>query len=176
MLALLAASTVAVIGCGGDSDDTSMTGGQDMAMVVFKVQSGGYTVSNLVKGTDACNMALETADVGFSGSKLNISNNGQGHIDFGSLIGPSDGFTPQVYSQGSGEFTDLYHATTTMTTHATDISQTCEYDLKRDNVITVTGNNALHVEFTNTATNVTTCGGDPPGPTCTSTYTYDLKM
>jgi len=171
--ALFAALTF-VAGCGG-GDDTTTGGGDDMAMVVYKIQSGGYTVSALAKGADGCMMALETAGVGFEGSKVNVANNGNGALDLGSLKGPSDGYNPQVYSQGSGTFSDLDHETTTMTTHVT-ASSTCEYDLQRDNVVTVTGNNKMHIEFTNKATNVLAACSVPPSPSCTSTYSYDLAM
>ena len=55
--ACLAALTV--VGCGGTGADDTTTVTGDMAMPLFKVVSGSYTVSNITKVSDVCSLGLE---------------------------------------------------------------------------------------------------------------------
>src|SRR5437868_2243772 len=113
---LVLAGAATLVGCGG-GDDTSVTS-PDLGMKVFKVQSGTYNVSNLVVGTDGCMLGLSTTGTN-PFATLAVVNDGQGNLKLGAMRGPSDpppSYNPAAYSQGSGMFTDTYHATTTMTT------------------------------------------------------------
>jgi hypothetical protein len=97
------------------------------------------------------------------------------------MIGPTDvapSYNPAQYTNGTGMFSDSYHATTTMSTMVTaDSAGACTYNLMRQNVVTVTGDNKLHIEFTNNVTNaLAACAPTPPAGSCTSTYTYDASM
>jgi hypothetical protein len=160
-------------GCGGSDDTTTPPGLQDMAMAVFKVQSGTYAVSNIVKNSDSCMQNLTAANF----QTLNVTNDGVGNLSLGDRHtpdGPVPQYDPAAYSQGTGMFTDLYHATTTMSVKVTaDSSATCTYDLTRNNTITVTADNTLNMAYMQTQTNhLPDC--TPVTTDCTSSYTFTL--
>jgi uncharacterized membrane protein len=166
-----------LIGCGG-GDDTTTTD-VDMAMKVFKVVSGTYNVSNLTAGSDGCMLGLSTTGTN-PFATLPVVNDGMGNLKLGTMRGPSDPpptYNPAAYSQGSGMFSDSYHATTTMTTMVTaDTSAACTYNMTRTNTVTVTGDNKMDISFTH-MTSSRTAGCIPDvGASCTSTYTYTLSM
>jgi hypothetical protein len=170
----VAVAGMCAAGCGGGDDTTSLPT-EDMAMTVFKVQSGSYAVSNLTKVNDAC--MIDLAGSGFT--SIMVTNDGMGNLKLGSLRGPTDNppaFNPAGYTNGEGTFTDSYHATTTLTTMVkADTSGSCTYNLTRTNMVTVTANNKLHVEFKEDESNISAgCGFT--GTTCTSQYTYDAGM
>lgn len=169
----LAMAGLLLAGCGG-GDDTTISN-IDMAMPVYKVQSGSYNVANLTKVSDACMIDL----IGNGFSKLMVTNDGMGHLKLGKLIGPTDidpSYNPAAYSNGEGTFTDSYHVTTTMTTMVTaSISGSCTYNLTRTNQVTVTADNKLHVEFKEDESSVS-AGCGLSSTSCTSQYTYDASM
>jgi len=172
---ILAVATLA--GCGGE-DDTSI-GDVDMAMKVFKVQSGTYNVSNLVQVSDACMLGLSTTGTN-PFATLPVVNDGMGNLKLGTMRGPADSpptYNPAAYSQGSGMFSDSFHATTTMTTMVTaDTSGACTYNMTRTNTVTVTADNKLDVSFSH-MTSSRTAGCIPDvGTSCSSSYTYTLSM
>ncbi|MDB4967891.1 MAG: hypothetical protein JWN44_3580 [Myxococcales bacterium] len=166
------------LGCGG-GDDTTSTTTDDMAMKLFKVQSGTYNVSNLVVGTDSCMLGLSTTGTN-PFATLAVVNDGNGNVKLGTMRGPSDpppSYTPAAYSQGSGTFTDSYHATTTMTTMVTaDTSAMCTYNMTRTNTITVVGDNMLNISFSQMTSNRLAACMPAVGTSCTSTYTFTLQM
>ena len=172
--ACLASTALVAAGCGG-GDDTSVTTTGDMAMTVFKVVSGSYTVKNVTKVSDACMLALET---GFT--SLQVTNNGMGHLALGTMCmstGNPPTCNPAVYTNGEGDFTSSYNVTATATTTVTaDSPPGCTYSRTRTNVVTVTGNNALHVEFTEDESNINTTACGFSSATCQSKYTFDASM
>jgi hypothetical protein len=158
-------------GCGG-GDDTTATN-DDMATTVFKVEKGTYAVSNIVKVSDSCMQNLTSANF----TMLNVNNDGSGHLSLGDVhtpTGPVPQYNPEAYSQGTGMFTGLYNATTTMTTHVTATSDgLCAYDLTRTNSVTVTADNTLDIAYMQSQTNhLPDC--QPVTDDCTSQYTYTL--
>ncbi len=173
-LAWFATAGLLVAGCGGD--DTSLTGGGDMAMQLFKVQSGSYTVSNVTKVSDACMLGLEQAGAFPS---IQVTNDGHGNLSLGAMCnatGNPPTCSPAVYSNGQGTFSDSYHATVMATTTVTaDTAGKCTYSRTRTNMVTVTADNKLHVQFQEDESNIATgCGLS--FTTCTSQYTYDAGM
>jgi hypothetical protein len=179
-LTFAALSAVALVGCGGGDDTTGgsedMAGGGgagDMAMPVYKVQSGTYAVSAIVSVEDSCMQGLTSSNF----TTLQVTNDGAGNLSLGDLRTPTSSvpqYDPQAYSQGTGMFTDLYHATTTMTTHVTATTDgTCTYDLTRTNVVTVKADNTLGIDFMQARSNVASAC-TPVNTSCTSHYTYTV--
>jgi hypothetical protein len=165
-LAALWLAPLAAIGCGGD---TSVTPPSDMAMQIFRIQSGSYSVSNLAaQGTDSCMQNLTSTNF----TTLGVTNDGQGHLSLGSNNSSylSD---PTLYTQGTGTFTDSYHVTTMLTDNAN--SAGCMYHLVRSDTVTVTADNTLNVQYTQTQTAHTgTC--TVVAVDCTSAYNFTLNM
>lgn len=156
---------LAAIGCGG-GDDTIFTPTPDMAMQIFKVQSGTYNVSMLTKVSDSCMQNLDSTNF----TTLGVVNDGMGHLSLGSnnVSYLSDA---TLYSQGSGMFTDSYHATTHLDAQADATG--CMYHLVRDNTVTVTADNTLTVQYMQTQTNhMGTC--TVVTTDCTSAYNFTL--
>jgi len=150
----------------------------DMArMPIYKVQSGTYTVSHLVQLSDACGESLSTTGPS-PFATVAVFNDGHGGLTLGDLRTPTGAYPqydPQAYSQGEGNFVDLYHGTTTMaTTVRADSAGSCQYGLSRTNVVTVTADNRLDIDFAETQTSHTT-GCTPVDVDCTSRYTYTLS-
>ena len=172
--ALVAALPLA--GCGGD---TTISTPADMAMQIFKVQSGAYNVSNIMKVSDGCMMGLEMAGVFTS---IQVTNDGNGNLSLGTqcmTTGNPPTCNPAVFSNGQGMFTDSYHATVMATTMVTaDSGGVCTYNRTRTSMVTVTANNTLNIDFTNADSNIATgCSAPPANPsTCTSHYTYTASM
>jgi hypothetical protein len=166
-----------LIGCGGGDDTTTID--VDMAMKVFKVQSGTYNVTNLVQTSDACMLGLSTTGTN-PFATLPVVNDGMGNLKLGTMRGPADSpptYNPAAYSQGSGTFTDSYHATTTMTTMVTaDTSAACTYNMTRTNTVTVTGDNKMDISFSHMTSNRTAGCMPSVGASCSSAYTYTLSM
>jgi hypothetical protein len=167
-------------GCGGGDDTTTGGGNEDMAMQVFKVQSGSYMIKNLTKVSDACGLALENPATVPPFTSVQVTNNGQGHLSLGTMCmssGNPPTCTPAVYSLGEGDFTSSYNVTTMATTNVSyDASGGCKADRTRTNVVTVTANNSLHIEFTEDESNITTTGCGVTFTTCQSKYTFDATM
>jgi hypothetical protein len=173
-IALAFVAAVAVAGCGGD--DTTTVSAADMAMPLFKVVSGSYTVSNVTKVSDACMLGLEMAG---TFTTLQVTNDGNGHLSLGTqcmTTGNPPTCNPAVYTNGTGMFTDSYHVTATATTTVTaDSTGMCTYGRTRTNMVTVTDNNKLHVSFQEDESSISAgCGFT--GTSCTSTYTFDAAM
>jgi hypothetical protein len=171
-LAMLCCAVVPLaIGCGGVGDDTTTVATADLSMPVFKVVSGAYTPSNITKvGTDACMLALDTAG---NFPTIQVTNDGNGHLSLGTNNRPeySD---PAVYSNGTGTFSDSYHVTTSM---AVDVNATgCMYHLVRSNVVTVTANNTLSIQFMNAETNFSGTCAAGVSTDCTSAFNYTASM
>jgi len=172
-LTCFAVTGLFLAGCGG-GDDTGTTD-VDMAMAVFKVVSGPYAVSSVTKVSDGCQLGLES---GFT--SIQVTNNGQGHLSLGTQCmssGALPNCNPAVFSNGEGDFTDSFHVTTTATTVVSaDAPAGCTYTRTRTNVVTVTANNSLHVEFTEDESNInqTACGFNMA--TCQSKYTFNATM
>ena len=169
-LAMLCALVPLAVGCGGvGADDTTTPTGADMSMVVFKVVSGTYTVSNLTSaGTDTCMQNLDSTNF----TMLGVVNDGMGHLSLGSnnVSYLSD---PALYSQGTGMFTDSYHVTTHLDAMANATG--CMFHLVRDDMVTVTADNTLSVMYKQTQTNHTgTC--TVVTTDCTSQYNFTLHM
>jgi hypothetical protein len=163
---------------GMNGDDLGKDGGADMApMPVYKVQSGNYTVSDLVQLSDACGDKLSTMGPN-AFATVAVFNDGAGTLKLGDLRTPTGAYPqydPQGYSQGAGWFVDLYHGTTTLaTTVSTDGAGTCRFGLSRTNVVTVTADNRLDIDFTETQTSHA-AGCLPVNVDCTSHYTYTLS-
>jgi hypothetical protein len=171
-LPFVCAALVAVGGCGGGGDTTSMSG-PDLAMApVFKVQSGTYAVSSLTKVSDSCMQNLTDPNNPFT--MITVTNDGMGNLSLGDVHTPSGNYpqyNPQAYSQGTGKFLDLYHATTTMMTMVTADSGGCTYSLSRTNTVTVVADNTLNISYMQTQTNHTSVCS-PVTVDCTSSYTY----
>lgn len=169
-LALIAVAfgPLLAVGCGGD--DTSILGGNpDMAMQIFRVQSGTYNVSNIqVQGTDACMKNLDATNF----TTLGVTNDGHGTLSLGSnnVSYLSD---PALYSQGTGMFTDSYHVTTKLDAQANATG--CMYHLVRQDVVSVTADNTLQVQFTESQTmHAGTC--TVVATDCMSAYNFTLSM
>jgi len=163
LVALLAAP-LAAVGCGGD--DTSVTA-DDMAMQVFKVQSGTYSVSAITKVSDTCNQNLSSANF----PELGVTNDGHGTLSLGSN-NQSTFSDPALYSNGTGMFSDSYHVTTKV---ETDVNATgCMYHLVRTNDVTVVGDNMLNVVYKQTQTmHMGTC--TVVAVDCMGNYTFSLS-
>lgn len=159
------------VGCGGtDTGDDSFIA-DDMAMQIYKVQSGTYSVSQLTKVSDACMKNLDDTANPFSA--LAVTNDGHGTLSLGST-NVSYLPDPTLYSQGTGMFSDSYHVTTSLDSDADATG--CMFHLVRTNDVTVTADNTLEVNFTETQTNhMGTC---TTGVTtdCTSNWTFTLSM
>ena len=169
-LAVFALTPLAV-GCGGtDVGDDSFIA-DDMAMQVYKVQSGTYSVSKLTKVSDACMKNLDDPQNPFS--SLAVTNDGHGKLSLGST-NVSYLSDPTLYSQGTGMFSDSYHVTTSLDADADATG--CMFHLARMNDVTVTADNTLDVNFTETQTNHS--GTCTTGVTtdCTSNWTFTLSM
>lgn len=172
-----ALAALSLAGCGGLGDDTTSVTTEDMAMQVFKVVSGPYTVSNVVKVSDACMLGLENPTTGFT--SIQVTNDGHGNLSLGTMCmtsGNPPTCNPAVYTNGTGMFTDSYHVTTTATTTVTaDSTATCTFSRTRTNMVTVTADNKLHIEFKEDESTVAAgCGFSYT--TCTSQYTFDAGM
>lgn len=165
-------------GCGG-GDTTTTAPPADMAMKIFKVVSGAYNVSNIMKISDGCMMGLEKAGVF---TMIQVTNDGSGNLSLGGMCPATGGpptCNPPGYLNGTGTFTDSYHATTMVTTMVTaDSAGACTYNRTRTNMVTVTADNTLQIDFTNAASNIAAgCQVPPPNPSsCTSHYTYTAGM
>jgi len=177
-IALACVAAVAVAGCGGTgADDTTTVTTGDMAMALFKVVSGSYTISNVTKVSDACGLALEDPATGFT--SIQVTNDGMGHLSLGTqcmTTGPVPTCDPAVYTNGTGMFTDSYHVTTTATTTVTaDSGATCTFGRTRTNMVTVTDNNKLQISFQEDESSV--AAACQFGYTsCTSQYTFNAAM
>jgi hypothetical protein len=174
-MAFVTASALLIVGCGGGDDTASNN--VDLGQPVFMVKSGLYQVSNLTAVNDGCQKKLDSTNF----STINLDNKGNtgpdaGKINFGKPIGPPD-YSMTAFSQGSGMFTDLYHATTSLSVDQTLPANNCTYHIDRNNTLTVNGNNMLHVDFTEKESNANAncSAGFVPGGTCTSTYSYDIS-
>lgn len=173
-LTCFAVAGLLLAGCGG-GDDTSITTGNDMAMQIFKVQSGSYTVKNLMQVSDVCQLGLTSTNF----ATLQVANNGQGHLSLGAMCtstGNPPTCNPAVYQNGEGDFTDSYHAVATATTMVTYDNGGCTATRTRTNNVTVTANNTLHVEFQEDESNIASTACGVSFTTCTSKYTYDASM
>ena len=167
-------------GCGGD--DTTATSA-DMTMLGADLagahlQSGMYTVSNIMKVSDGCGLMLEGA--GNFTSTL-VTNTGT-MLSIGNACSPmttAPMCSSSVYLEGSGTYTDATHATLTMSTTVT-LPDMCTYMKMVTTMATFTGMNKLSVDFTDVESNysATKCTSDMPPmtPPCTSHYTFDLAM
>jgi hypothetical protein len=157
------------IGCGGVGDDTTTVAAADLSMPVFKVVSGSYNVSMLTSaGTDTCMQNLDSTNF----TSLGVVNDGNGHL---SLVSNNSSYLPDasLYTQGTGMFTDSYHVTTHLEADAN--SAGCMYHLVRNDVVTVTADNTLSVQYMQTQTaHMGTC--TVVATDCTSAYNFTLKM
>lgn len=165
--------TLAAAGCGG-SKPPAPTGGGDLAL--FKIESGSYTVANLVDGGDGCAVGLTAANF----TTLTVRNDGQGDLnlgDFRSTSGALPHFEPGAYSAGSGHFSDSTHGMTLLQTHVTasDDPTPCSYDETLTTTLTVTGSDQLHVVLNHRDSDISACT-TPPGSSCTSSFTFDLTF
>lgn len=168
-LVFCALAPLVAVGCGGVGDDTTSVATADLAMPIFKVVSGTYNVSALAPvGTDTCMQNLTSANF----TTLGVTNDGNGHLSLGSNNRPE--FADQtLYSQGTGMFTDSYHVTTHLETDADATG--CMYHLVRNDIVTVTDNNTLNVQYTQTQTaHMGTC--TVVAVDCMSAYNFTLKM
>jgi len=179
MFALLGCVAITGLGaCGGD-DTTGgggsggSGGGNDMAMPVYKIVSGTYGVSALASVEDSCGLGLTSDNY----KTIQVLNDGSGNLSLGDKHTPTGAvpqYDPEAYSQGTGTFTDLYHATTTMTTHVTVTTDgACQFDLTRTNTLTVTADNTMNLDFKQMQTN-TTAGCSKSYTSCTAHYTYTI--
>ena len=179
---------VGAVGCGGADDTTSVTTG-DMAvgttgadLAGAHLQSGTYTVSNIVKISDGCGLVFEgdTANSIPALATLQVTNTGA-MLSLGTMFNSTTAtaWNPPGYSAGTGSYTDATHATL-MATATVTLPDSCTYDTTRTTMATFTGMNMLSVDFTDTESNydATTCASDMPPmtPPCTSHYTFDLAM
>jgi hypothetical protein len=161
---------------GGDEDAGEAEGPDMRPMPVYKVQSADYTVSDLVAISDGCGENLSTTGA-TPFATLAVYNSGAGVLRLGNLrtpFGSYPQYDPEGYTQGAGNFVDLYNGTTTLsTTVKTDAAGTCQFALSRTNVVKVTGDNRLSVDFTEVQTSHG-AGCVPVNVDCTSHYSYRL--
>lgn len=164
-----------VVGCGGGHGAVATTGG-DLAL--FDVHSGSYAVTDLTSGSDGCQLGLDSSNF----TTLAVSNDGNGGVSLGSYRGDSGTlphFVPSAYSAGTGRFSDAIHGATMTQTHAfataDDMAAPCQYDLTVATVLLVTGNDALQVQLSHRDDNISACT-TPSGTSCTSTFTFDLRL
>ncbi len=169
-LLALAFAPLLAVGCGGDDTTSVTTGGEDMSMQVFRVQGGSYSVSMLTKVSDACMKNLDDPNNPFTA--LAVTNDGHGTLSLGST-NVSYLSDPTLYSQGTGMFTDSYHVTTKLDAQANFSG--CMTHLVRTNVVTVSADNTLQVQFTESQTmHAGTC--TVVATDCTSQWNYTLSM
>jgi len=185
--AALAFVALVVAGCGGDTTDggggtggtggsggEGGSGGNDLAGA--HLQSGTYAVSNVVKVSDGCLLALEdgtftSTQVVNTMTALSIGKK------YDSTTDPV--WTPEGYGLGSGPYSTSSTATLTVSSHSKITDDGCEFDFMRTTNVTFTGNNAVSVDFTDTETNHNascTAANMEPTADCTSHYTFDLSM
>jgi hypothetical protein len=185
--AALAFAALVVAGCGGDTTDggagsggsgggggSGGSAGNDLAGA--HLQSGTYTVSNVVKVSDDCKLTLE--DGTFTSTQVV---NTQTALSIGKKYDNTTDpiWNPAGYGLGSGPYTTSSTATLTVSTHSKITDDGCEFDLVRTTNVTFTGNNAVSVDFTDTETNhsaMCTVANGEPTTNCTSHYTFDLSM
>jgi hypothetical protein len=155
-------------GCGGDGGGSSASAG-DLAMPLYLVQSGKYSVSALqATDVDSC---MQNLDVTTNFATLGVTNNGVGTLGLGSnnVTGLPD---PAMYNFGSGMFTDSLHATTKVEADAN--SNGCLFHLVRQCTVVVAGENLLDVQYRQVQTNHV---GDCPivATDCSSAYHFTLS-
>jgi hypothetical protein len=170
-LALVA--LVGVAGCGQHAM-VAVTGGD---LSLFTLQQGTYVVSNLVASGDGCGLALD----GDNFATQAVNNNGNGAVSLGyvrNATGMPPTFDPAAYTGGNGHFSDGIHGMTMTQTHvvADDGTPPCEYDWALTNVLTITGNDRLHVTLSNSDSNIVARCTMPPPTRCTSSWSYDLTF
>lgn len=178
---LIAFSLVALAaaGCGGADDTTTITT-EDMAtagadLSGAHLQSGMYTVSNIMKVSDGCNLGLEAGFgpvlVTNTGTMLSVGN-------ACNMTGTIPTCNPSGYLEGTGTYTDSTHATLTLNTMVT-LADGCTYTKMVTSMATFTGMNKLSLDFTDNESGYgTMCVAADKGATdpCTSHYTFDLAM
>ena len=163
------------IGCGGSHGSVTTKSGD---LGLFRVQSGVYTIANLASSGDGCQLDLAAGNF----TTLGVSNDGDGGVALGSYHGTGGSpplFMPSAYTGGNGHFSDDTHGTTLTQTHvitAVDAgADSCNYDVTISTVLTVTGNDRLHVALTHRDDNIADCT-TPPGTSCTSNWSFDLSF
>lgn len=167
-------------GCGGDDttivetgDMTVVNTGADLAGA--RLMSGMYTVSNIVKKSDGCNLGLESGFgpvlVTNTGTMLSVGN-------ACNMTGTVPTCNPAGYLEGTGAYTSSTMATLTLNTTVT-LADGCMYTKMVTSNATFTGANKLSIDFTDNESGYNaSCTAGDKGSTdpCTSHYTFDLAM
>lgn len=139
-----------------------------------RLQSGTYSVSNVVELEDECQLQLDdgtftSTELVNTGTELSIGRR------YDETTDPS--WTPAGYGLGSGPYTTSTTATLTTSTHVRIAADGCEFDVERTTLVTFTGENSVSVDYTDDETNHNErCRASSGLPTedCTSHYTFDL--
>ena len=165
-------------GCGGDDTTIVETGdmtavGPDLAGA--RLMGGMYTVSNIKKISDGCNLGLESGFgpvlVTNTGTMLSVGN-------ACNTTGTIPTCNPAGYLEGTGAYTSSTMATLTLNTMVT-LADSCTYTKMVTSIATFTGQNKLSMDFTDNESGYSTmCTASDKGSTdpCTSHYTFDLAM
>lgn len=180
LIAISVFALVGAVGCGGTDlggDDFGTNEGPDLAGA--HLQSGTYTVSNIVKKSDGCGLMLEGAG-NFPSTQVT---NTQTMLSIGSQCTPTQGpsgltCNPGGYLEGTGPYTTSSTATLTFNTTAT-LPDGCTYMKMVTTNVTFTGMNHLSVDYTDTESSyAASCpaADQPAMDPCTSEYTFDLTM
>lgn len=161
------------VGCGSGHHATATTGGD---LGLLRIESAVYAVANLTALSDGCEVGLTSSNF----ATLAVGNDGNGGVTLGTYHGKGGSppfFDPAAYTGGNGRFSDDVHGTTLTQTHVTSSvdagADACNYDVTISTVLTVTGNDRLHVALTHHDDNIANCT-TPPGTSCTSNFTFDL--
>lgn len=154
-LAVLLALPVA--GCGDDILGLNDGGTSDMAVVLYKLVSGDYTVTKLTDKMDGC-MIDDPMDP-VLGAKFPVINDGQGNVEL----------------QGWGKGQVLFNKGTLklMGTYGPVNMCTYMYDVTVD--VTVTADNTFTGKYKESHTGRTADCFPKVGATCTSSWTMELK-
>ncbi len=192
----LAVSGAVLAGCGGDENegdggadsgtdahvaitDGSVEGGSNSDAAagdaaVAHLQSGTYNVSNVVKVTDGCGLALEdgtfkTLQLANTGTELSLG------TKYDDTTDPK--WNPAGYGLGTGPWTTSTTTTLMSSAHVKITDDGCEFDVARTTHVTFTGNNAVSIDYTDTEQSQTMACKAANGEstaTCTSQYTFNL--
>ena len=177
---LMATSLVA---CGGSTTGdggTNEDGGanQDLAVTLFKLQSGTYTVMSINLGNDGCNVGT----TGIVGSTQPLTNDGAGNI----ALGPLAGMNPQEHSNGAscpGSPANPACATdaaavpfnnnqgSLVRDNDVDDMAGCTFHRHVLNQLTLTADNTFNADYTRKDTNHAGCA---QATDCTTTWTWTL--
>jgi len=158
--------------------------GTQSATPEYELQTGQYTLSNLVIATNDCMLQIgPTADADPNAVQVMQVVYEASQLSVGTVQDErsTPAWSPSSHAFGTGSFATGTTATLTLTTHATWADDTsfagCGYDIERSTEVVLTGNNALSVAVTHREyNNNSQCDISIFPPGCMSTWSFDLAL